>query len=238
MKPVSLALVCAACTFASAGCGAERNPSEGSAPAPEPSFVPVTFADSVAAAHGFGNWDAVERLDFAFAVDVADTNRVTRDWSWFPRVDSVVRRGAGGAPDYGYRRSERLDSLGLAADGAFINDSYWLLMPFYLIWSAPGYESVVTYRDTLPLARSIGNRLTVQYRPTGGYTPGDAYDLYVDTDYRLQEWAYRPGGGDTATLTMTWADYATVGGLLLPGDHRGDRPARIHHPRRDVLLLR
>ena len=199
-----------------------------------PTFSPVTVADSIAAAHGFADWAKVARLDFTFAVDVGDTNRVTRRYSWYPHSDSVVQYAS--AETVGYRRAGSLDSVRLAVDKQFINDSYWLLMPFYLVWSADGYESAVTYRDTMPMSGVTGTKLTVQYRPEGGYTPGDAYDLYVDDDYRLREWAYRPGGQAEAKMVMDWSDYVTDGGLVLPRDHRGEGAVRIHHPEAVVVL--
>ena len=199
-----------------------------------PAFPLETFADTVAAAHGIERWPEVERLDFTFAVDVNDTNRVTRDWTWYPKSDSVVAQGPGGT--VAYRRNTPLDSAATATDKAFINDSYWLLMPFYLIWSEDGYESSVTYRDTMPLSRELGTKFTVQYRPTGGYTPGDAYDLYVDADYVLQEWVFRKGGADEPSMTMDWSDYATSHGIVLPGDHRGEGSTRIYHPKAEITL--
>ncbi len=201
----------------------------------EVAFAPVTFADSVAAAHGFAEWPSVTRLDFTFFVDVNDTNRTARRWSWFPQTDSVVQLTDAGP--LGYVRNSDLDSTSVKTDGAFINDSYWLLMPFYLVWSRDGYESAVTYRDTMPLSKAIGNKLTVQYRPEGGYTPGDAYDLYVDGDYRLQEWVFRKGGQAEPTMVMDWSDYATKGGLVVPGNHRGAGPVRIYHPEVAVVKV-
>ena len=197
----------------------------------ETGFVPASTTDSIAAAHGFGVWDDVGQLDFAFAVDVSDTNRVTREWSWFPREDSVVLRGEGGV---GFRRSGALDSAALAADADFINDSYWLLMPFYLVWSEDGYERAVTYRDTMPLSGEIGTKVTVQYRAEGGYTPGDAYDLYVGDDYRLREWVFRKGGQPEPSMVTDWSGYETSGGIVLPTDHRGEGPVRIYHPSAQV----
>ncbi len=197
-------------------------------------FQPVTFADSVAAAHGFAEWPQVQQLDFTFSVDVSDTNRTARRWSWFPQQDSVVQLTDAGP--MAYRRNTDLDSAFAKTDGTFINDSYWLLMPFYLVWSKDGYESAVTYRDTMPLSKDIGTKLTVQYRPEGGYTPGDAYDLYVDDDYRLREWAYRKGGQAEPNTVMDWSDYSTEGGLVLPGNHQGEGPVRIYHP--DVKVVK
>lgn len=194
-----------------------------------PEFRPTTFADSVAAAHGYAAWDDVERIDFRFDVDVNDTNRVARDWTWYPRADSVVLRGSGGETAY-RRNAGALAGGEREADANFINDSYWLLMPFYLVWSADGYAAEVQRGVSSPLGDEPRDMLTVRYGSEGGYTPGDAYDLYVDDDYRLREWVYRRGGQAQPSMTMDWSGYREIEGLALPSDHRGEGPVRIHHP--------
>ena len=46
----------------------------------------------------------------------------------------------------------------------------------------------------LPLGSSSTTVITVKYPDTGGYTPGDAYDLYLDENYMITMWIYRRGG--------------------------------------------
>ena len=220
-SPVTRALTAAALLVAAA-CSTSAGPADGSA------AEAASAIDSIAAAHGLARWSDVERLDFTFAVDVADTTRVRRAWTWYPRADSVTLATDGRT--VAYVRSEPLDSVGRAADAEFVNDTYWLLMPFYLVWSEDGYERAVTYRDTMPLSGALGTKVTVQYRAEGGYTPGDAYDLYVDDGYRLREWVYRRGGQPAPSMVMDWGGYEDLGGLVLPTDHRGEGPVRISHP--------
>lgn len=214
-----------AASLALAACGTvETEPVASGAPA---AFVADSFADSVALAHGYAAWSDVRRVDFDFVVEVNDTPRVDRGWTWYPRRDSVVLSAGDGL--LSFVRGGDLDSAALEADGQFINDSYWVMMPFYLVWSEGGYSPTVTRGVTAPLSGAPATMLTVAYGAEGGYTPGDAYDLYVDADHRLTEWVFRRGGGEEATMTTAWTGYRDVEGLLLPTDHPGEGPVRIRH---------
>ena len=190
-------------------------------------WSPQTFADSVAAAHGYANWPVIERLDFDFQVEVADTVRTDRQWTWFPQRDSVIAHSAEGS--ISFVRSNQLTDSETTADSRFINDSYWLLMPFYLVWSKDGYTSTVKRAQAAPLSEEPMTMLTIQYDQQGGYTPGDAYDLYIDEDYRLKEWTFRKGGQQEPSMSMSWEDYKELDGLLLPTNHSGSGPVRIFH---------
>ena len=203
-----------------------------SEPKPD-AFTPQTLVDSLAAAHGYGNWQDVKRLTFDFVVDVNDTTRTRRSWIWYPQRDSVVRIVK--ADSLAYVRSARMDSTATAADRQFINDTYWVLMPFYALWSAEGYTPTIARGEMMPLSQKPATRLTVAYAPQGGYTPGDAYDLYLDKDYVLREWTFRKGGQAEPSMITTWEDYRDTEGLLLPGDHRGEGPVRIHHTERSAV---
>ena len=218
-----------------AACGTtETEPADQAGDVRVESFVPDSFADSVALAHGFEHWAQVERLDFDFVVAVADTPQVDRAWSWYPRTDSVVRTVDG--QSMGYVRGAALDADATEADGQFINDSYWVLMPFYLVWSEDGYEATVDRDATMPMSGEPATLLTVAYGNEGGYTPGDAYDLYVDDDYRLTEWVYRRGGAPEPTMTTGWADYRNAEELLLPTTHPSAGPTLISPPAVTVVL--
>lgn len=203
------------------------------APPVEP-FAADSFADSVALAHGYDRWGEVERVAFDFVLNVDGEQRGSRAWEWFPRADSVSRTVMGQVTSF--VRSAELDSVEREADAQFINDSYWVMMPFYLVWSEAGYTPTVTRGATAPISGEPATMLTVAYDDTGGYTPGDAYDLYVDDDYRLVEWVYRRGGGEEANVTTQWAGYRDLEGLLLPTEHPTEGPVVISHPDLSVEL--
>lgn len=221
--------------LALSACGTvETDPGAAEAPASDP-FAPDSFADSVALAHGYDRWGDVARVAFDFVVAADDTHRVERAWTWYPRTDSVVR--AVGGETTAYLRSAALDSVEREADAQFINDSYWLMMPFYLVWSEEGYTPTVTRGVRAPISGEEATMLTIAYDDRGGYTPGDAYDLYVGADYRLLEWVYRRGGGEEAGAITRWAGYRELEGLLLPTTHPSEGPVAITHPNVSVELV-
>ena len=191
-------------------------------------WTPQTLGDSIALAHGYDRWSEVERFEFAFDVEMNDTLRVERDWVWYPGTDSVVRTVDDA--DLGYVRGTLRDEAAREADKQFINDSYWVLMPFWLVWSKGGFSESVERDATAPISGEDATKYTIVYATEGGYTPGDAYDLYVDADYRLREWVYRKGGQFEPTMTMSWDGYRDMEGLYLPTRHEGDSPLRILHP--------
>ncbi len=201
-----------------------------------PPFTPADFVDSVAAAHGFADWSRVRQLDFTFRVARGGEVAAEREWRWFPYADSVVLVADGASTSY--LRNTELDSAALAADGNFINDSYWLLMPFYLEWSKTGFTSTVVRGATMPLSGAPATKLTVLYDDAGGYTPGDAYDLYVDDEYLVREWIFRKKNADEPSMTMSWEGYAVLNGMQLPGTHKStpELGLEISHPGTNLVL--
>ncbi len=226
MRSRSLVFLFVAFTVAS--CSAPQAPSAEVETQVRSEFVPNTLADSVAFAHGFDHWQDVQQIDFRFDIDVSGETKLQREWSWFPKTDSVVRTLNGMSNSI--IRNTSIDSTDLAIDGQFINDSYWVFMPFYLVWSKDGYTSSIERNVTSPMSDEPRTKLTVQYDGVGGYTPGDAYDLFVDSDYRLKEWVFRKGGQMEEIMVMDWSEYRTIENLVLPSDHRGKDVLRIYHP--------
>lgn len=123
------------------------------------------------------------------------------------------------------------DSLAQELDRAkriWINDSYWLVMPFKLKDSGvtlkhmgmeenqqgtPSYVLELTFKDV-------------------GVTPQNRYLVYVDTNtYLVNQWAFfREAGQDTANFVLPWSNYQQHGAILL-ADNRGERNLN------DVMVL-
>lgn len=103
-------------------------------------------------------------------------------------------------------------------DHQFINDSYWLLFPFQIVWSNP----TVTHEgeQPLPMGEGTAPKVTAQFPDEGGYTPGDAYDLYLDENHRVQQWVFRRGGRSDGR-PATWEDHRQLGPIIVSLGHRG-----------------
>ena len=62
-------------------------------------------------------------------------------------------------------------------------------------------------------------KITVKYNDKDGFTPGDMYDVYVDKDLRISEWAFHKGGSPEPSLITTWEDYKDFNGLQITQNH-------------------
>ena len=80
-----------------------------------------------------------------------------------------------------YNRKD-MDSLSINADKGFINDKYWLLAPFQLLWDHTAAISEVV-KEEAPISKNTMNKITLTYASEGGYTPGDAYDFYFGEEF-------------------------------------------------------
>ncbi len=102
----------------------------------------------------------------------------------------------------------------------WINDSYWLVMPFKLKDSGVTLKHLGT-RETLEGTPSHVLELTFQ---DVGVTPQNRYRIYVDTTTNLvNQWEfYRESGQDSANFILPWSDYKPYGDILLSGE-RGER---------------
>lgn len=162
----------------------------------------------IANANGFQNWKDVSEIAFTFNVKRGE-NHFERAWAWKPKTGEVKMISE--MDTLTYNRS-KMDSLTMKTDEAFINDKYWLLAPFQLVW-----DDKITYSDkknvVAPLSKDTLNQLTIVYGNEGGYTPGDAYDFFYDKNFKIKEWNYRKGNTEKPSMTTTWEDYEKFNGI-------------------------
>ena len=171
------------------------------------------FIDKVAEAHGFKQWSEVEEISFSFNVSRANGNTFSRFWIWQPTSNAV-----GSIQDKDtiwYNRNQTLDSLENRLNAGFTNDKFWLLNPFNLIWDRGNYRATLTKKISSPVENKSYTKLTIVYGQEGGYTPGDAYDFYIDQDYIVREWTFRRGNQAEPNISSASKDYIEIGGLRL-----------------------
>lgn len=175
------------------------------------------LALQVANAYGFEHWNEVQEIRYTFNVKTA--NRETaRHWTWRPKDDTVTLEEEG-KPTIMFKRSELDENTSeevINADKRFINDSYWLLYPYQLVWSSPAITD--EGRQPLPIGEGEARKLITQYPDEGGYTPGDAYDLYLDDNNLITHWVFRRGGGEKGS-PMTWENNIDLGPIKLCTNH-------------------
>ncbi len=175
-----------------------------------------TILEKVARAHGFDNWQHVTALKFTFNVD-RDTSHFERSWIWNPKTNDITAIKSEGNLKYNWAN---MDSIANKTNSSFINDKYWFLVPFQLMWDAKNITYKLAAKAEAPISKKSMQKLTIVYGNEGGYTPGDAYDLYFGDDYILREWVYRKGNQAAASVVTTWEGYIDVGGLKIGTVHK------------------
>lgn len=102
----------------------------------------------------------------------------------------------------------------------WINDSYWLVMPFKLKDSGVTLQYVG--EDTTMDGRNA-HVLSLIFKEVG-VTPENGYKVYVDMESSLvSQWAYfQDAYQDEPNFVLPWANYQQYGSIKLSGD-RGQR---------------
>jgi hypothetical protein len=169
----------------------------------------------VADAYGFGHMEQVESIQYTWNVQVDSATVVTRDWRWDLQEGEVYYAGSDTSLVYSLSDT---DSALKTIDHRFVNDKYWLLFPFQLAWDS-GYDYEVIPDQRAPISGENTTKLTILYNNTDGYTPGDAYDLYLNGDNRIIEWMFRRGNGENGRA-MTWENIQDYQGIQIAREHR------------------
>ncbi|MEJ1223831.1 hypothetical protein [Sediminicola sp. 1XM1-17] len=185
----------------------------------------LTILEKVANAHGIEKWNSLKELEFTFNVD-RDTTHYERSWKWNTKSNDVTAMSATDTIVYN-RKS--VDSLTIKTDGGFINDKYWLLAPYNLVWDKDNFTFEHETEAISPISGTPMQKLTIVYGNEGGYTPGDAYDFYFGDDYIIKEWVFRKGNSPEPSTMTTWEDYMDADGLKISRMHQNkDRDFKLY----------
>jgi hypothetical protein len=189
-----------------------------------------TQTSEIAIRQGIGNsygvqyFSQVEQIQYTFNIRVGE-EQISRFWIWEPKVNRVTFKGMDYRQAVTYYRHEIEKTASSAlkkVDAWFINDNYWLLFPFHIVWDTDAKVEDAGRRK-LPIGNGRAECVVVTYPATEeGYTPGDVYEVYLADDYRLLQWAYRRGGSDKPASIATWENHRQVGPLLVALNHQGE----------------
>lgn len=180
-------------------------------------------AEKIAKAYGIDSWGQVEAIRYTFNIPAF---KLSRTWTWEPKADRVTYEGkdkTGNPVKVTYVRSQlssQPENVQKEIEPGFVNDQYWLVFPFHTCW-----DTGATVEDKgmqkLPLGAGTARLVSVKY-PSGGYTPGDTWDLYVGPDNRVKQLDFRHGGNaKPSRVIATWVGYKKAGPILVSTDHRG-----------------
>ena len=175
-----------------------------------------TILEKVANANGLQNWKDVEDIKFTFNVD-RDTTHFERTWTWKPKTNDITATSAEGTIDYNWAS---MDSIANKTNAGFINDKYWLLAPYQLVWDADNVSHTHNKESVAPMSKKAMQKLTIVYGGEGGYTPGDAYDFYFGDDLIIQEWVFRKSNQAEPSMITSFEDYKMLKGLNIATMHK------------------
>ncbi len=170
-----------------------------------------TTAEAIAYANGLQHWNKVKELKFTMNVD-RDTTHFERSWIWRPKENVVTLNFAQDTITF---NRTKIDSTNQKADQGFINDKYWLLAPFNLVWDAASFSEEHKVKEIAPISGKEMQKLTIVYNNEGGYTPGDAYDFYFEGDFIIKEWVFREKNTEKQSLITSWEDYQNYNGIKI-----------------------
>ena len=194
------------------------------------------LAEQMAKTYGLDGFGQIEGIRYTFTAELPGVT-LSRSWEWRPKTDTVSYQGkdkSGKPVTATYQRSQlgsQSDAVKNQIDPAFINDQYWLLLPFHVRW-----DGSATVTDAgihkLPIGTGSAEQLVMKYPAQGGgYAPGDTWELYVGADKRVEQMVYRRGGtAKPGVVIATWDGHKKAGPLLVSTDHRGTadgKPLRI-----------
>ncbi len=193
------------------------------------------IAEQIAKTYGLDSWDEIEAIRYTWNAQFPGVN-VSRSWEWHPKTGQVSFEGKDkdGKPVKVTYLESQLSSqpanVKAEVEPGFINDQYWLIFPFHVVW-----DSSATVTDDgmqkLPLGTGSARRVTVKYPvEAGGDTPGDTWELYVGKDNRVEQFVYHRGGPKKPSVVIaTWAGYKKAGPLLISTEHRGTADGKPLH---------
>jgi hypothetical protein len=224
--------------------GCEKEQEERRENPPAPGFdlansdpAAVELADSVMAAMGGRqNWDKTRYISWNF---FGRRNLVWDKWEGNVRIESlpdsiiylVNINDLTGRVQIKGRELTEPDSLKQMlgrAKSIWINDSYWLVMPFKL------KDSGVTLKyfgEDTTATGLLANVLELTFDSVGD-TPENKYRVYIDVkDNLVKQWAYyKDANQDSASQVWPWDNYKKYGDLLLSADRsdaKGPRDVRV-----------
>lgn len=173
-------------------------------------------AQKVANAYGFQHFKNVTSLSYTFNVKRDTFPATARSWKWNVKENIITMITA--KETVTYRRDTIQSNAMKNIDGKFINDQYWLLFPYHLLWDA---GTIITTKNnvTAPISQKESTMLTIQYNNKDGYTPGDAYDLFINENYLITEWNFRKGNAEKPSLTTTWQENEDFGKIKIATNH-------------------
>lgn len=123
------------------------------------------------------------------------------------------------------------------AKNIWINDMYWLFMPFKM--TDPGVELLYVREDSIDSKQNCS--LFSMTFDNVGNTPENKYEICIDhNDHLIKKWSFYEKSSDTvAYATWPWDNYKFYNGLLLSGersDKKGPSNIKVYDDLEDSVF--
>jgi len=185
----------------------------------------IIIADKVMEAMGGReNWDGIENLQWSFFGRRQHTwNKKTGDIKIESLPDSTTylmniysNKGQVKRKDEIISHPDSLINFLKNGKSMWINDAYWLVMPFKLKDSGVTLKYIGT--DTLTTGK-LAEVLSLTFENVGD-TPQNKYHVFVDqSDNLIKQWSFFSEATDAKPrFTTPWVDYKQYGKILLSGN--------------------
>lgn len=225
-------------------CRQENGDVAGSSNPPSPGFnlkdsdpAAVELADSIMMAMGgrenwdntrFISWNFFGRRDLVWDKQTGDVRIESHPDSTIYLVNINTLEGRVMVKGEEITKRDTVRKMLEKAKSIWINDSYWLVMPYKL------KDSGVTLKylgEDTTMTGAKANVIEVTFENVGD-TPDNKYRVYVDLrDNLVKQWAYyKDASQDSATAVWPFDNYQRHGEILLSAnrsDNRGPRDVRV-----------
>jgi hypothetical protein len=227
---------------------AARAQSRPAPPASNPRAIEIA-GKTLESLGGEAAWNNTQYLRFTFAVDregktVASRTHTWDKWTGNYRLEGTDKEGKpfvvlmnlntkeGQAQKEGKAAAgEELKKLLESAYGAWVNDTYWLLMPYKMM--DPGV--VLTYDGEAKEGEATYDKVRLTFGENIGLTPRDKYWAYVNrTTGLVDRWDFVLKGENKPPSTFTWEGWKKYGNVMLAPERKSKDGTRIYFPLLEV----
>jgi hypothetical protein len=233
----------AACSLATHA-GAQSRPAP---PTSNPKAIEVA-GKAMAALGGETAWNNTHFLRFTFAVDREGKTVASRDHTWdkwtgryrldgtdkegkkFTVLMNLNTKGGKAVKDGKPIEGEELKKLLENAYGTWVNDTYWLLMPYKMM--DPGV--VLAYDGEMKQGEATYDKVRLSFEKVG-LTPKDKYWAYVNRQTGMVDrWDFVLNGESKPPATFTWDGWKKYGNVMLAPERKSKDGTRIYFPMLEV----
>src|SRR5262249_26338766 len=124
------------------------------------------IAEQIAKTYGLDSFGQIEAIRYTFNAQLPGVD-VSHSWVWQPKTDQISYEGKdkdGKSVKVTYVETQLNGESAIVKDEiepAFVNDNYWLLLPFHVYWdSSAAVEDMGTQK--LPLGQGSAKRVAVK----------------------------------------------------------------------------